>query len=65
MQLAGGGAVISWTIPSMAFTLQQNIDLATTNWTDVPMPPVLNLTNLQNQVVVSPTNQAGFYRLKH
>jgi sugar lactone lactonase YvrE len=57
--------VLSWTIPSMDFTLQQNPDLTTTNWTDVPTPPVLNLSNLQNQVIVSPTNGKTFYRLKH
>jgi hypothetical protein len=60
-----GNAAISWTIPSLDFTLQQNSDLTTTNWTDVPTRPVLNLTNLQNQVIVSPTNGDTFYRLKH
>jgi hypothetical protein len=62
---AKANALFSWPIPSLDFTLQQNSDLTTTNWTDVPTPPVLNLTNLQNQVIVSPTNNAGFYRLKH
>ena len=58
-------AVVAWTIPSMNFMLQQNSNLVTTNWTDVPTPPVLNLTNLQNQVIVSPTNGNTFYLLKH
>jgi hypothetical protein len=62
---SGGNAFLSWIIPSLDFTLQQNSDLTTTNWTDVPTPPVLNLTNLQNQVMVSPTNGHTFYRLKH
>jgi hypothetical protein len=62
---SGSNLVISWTVPSMDFTLQQNSDLSTTNWMDVPTPPVLNLTNLQNQVIVSPTNGNTFYRLKH
>jgi len=26
--------------------------------------PVVNLTNLQDEVVLSPTNSSGFYRLK-
>ncbi len=26
--------------------------------------PVLNLTNLQNQVTLSPSNSSGFYRPK-
>ena len=58
-------ALLSWTIPSTDFTLEQNSDLTTTNWTDVPTPPVLNLTNLQNQVIVVPTNCNTFFRLKH
>jgi hypothetical protein len=57
--------VISWTVPSMDFALQQNPDPIRTNWTDVATPPVLNLTNLQNQVTVSATNRANFYRLMH
>jgi hypothetical protein len=55
---------VSWTVPSTDFVLQQNLDLTTTNWTDVTNPPILNLTNLQNQVTLSPSNRSGFYRLK-
>lgn len=62
---SGANALLAWTIPSMDFTLQQNADLTTTNWMDVPTPPVLNLTNLQNQVLVSPPGGNTFYRLKH
>ena len=62
---SGTKALLSWTIPSMDFTLQQNSDLSSTNWTDVPTRPILNLTNLQNQVIVAPTNGNTFYRLKH
>jgi hypothetical protein len=57
-------AVVSWTIPSKDFTLQRNPDSATANWTDVATPLVLNLTNLQNQVIVSHTNGSAFFRLK-
>jgi hypothetical protein len=39
--------------------------LSTMNWTDVTTPPVLNLTNLQNEMIISPTNGNNFYRLKH
>jgi photosystem II stability/assembly factor-like uncharacterized protein len=55
---------VSWIIPSTNFVLQQNSDLSTTNWTDMTNLPVLNLTNLQNEVILSPTNSSGFYRLK-
>jgi len=30
----------------------------------VTNPPALNLTNLQDKVVLSSTNGSGFYRLK-
>jgi hypothetical protein len=46
----------------MNFVLQQSSDLA--SWTDMTDTPALNLTNLQNEVVLSPTNGSGFYRLK-
>jgi hypothetical protein len=65
LRSAKANAVLSWIIPSMDFNLQENSDLTTTNWTDVPTPPVLNLTNLQNQVIVSPPGGNTFYRLKH
>jgi hypothetical protein len=55
---------LSWIIPSTNFALQQNFDLTTTNWTTLTNVPTLNLTNLQNQVIVSPSNSSGFYRLK-
>ncbi len=58
-------AVLSWIIPSLPFALQQNLDLTTTNWTNVTNTPVLNLSNLQNQLTV-PLPAAGpqrFYRL--
>jgi photosystem II stability/assembly factor-like uncharacterized protein len=54
---------LSWIVPSMNFVLQQNSDLLTTNWTMVTDTPVLNLTNLQNQVFLSPTGGSSFYRL--
>jgi hypothetical protein len=55
---------VAWIIPSTNFVLQQNSDLTTTNWTDVTNPPVLNFTNLQDEVTLSPSNSSGFYRLK-
>ena len=55
---------LSWIIPSTNFVLQQNPDLTTTNWSVVTNPPVLNLTNLQNQVTLPLPAGNGFYRLK-
>jgi hypothetical protein len=63
---AGSNAVVAWTIPSMDFGLQQNSNLATTNWTDMTNPLiVLNVTNLQNQVTVFRTNSSRYYWLVH
>jgi hypothetical protein len=43
--------------------LQQNLDLTTTNWVTLINTPALNLTNLHDEVTLSPTNRSGFYRL--
>jgi hypothetical protein len=58
---SNGNAVISWTIPSTCFVLQQSADLV--SWADVTNAPALNLSNLQNEIFLSPTNTSGFYRL--
>jgi len=57
-----GNLALSWIVPSTNFVLQQSSDLG--GWTDVTNPPVLNLSNLQNEVTLSPSNSGGFYRLK-
>ncbi|HTR42931.1 MAG TPA: SMP-30/gluconolactonase/LRE family protein [Pseudomonadales bacterium] len=56
--------LISWIVPSLSFTLQQSPDLL--NWAAVTNVPVLNFSNLENQVAL-PSAPAGnsFYRLKH
>ena len=64
LTLLGGNLGLSWLVPSTEFGLQENSDLATTNWADVTNLPVLNLTNLHNEVFLSPTGSSGFYRLK-
>jgi hypothetical protein len=52
----------SWLISSTNFVLQQTSDLA--NWADVTNEPVLNLTNLQNQVMLPASSSNLFFRLK-
>ena len=54
---------VSWLIPSTNFVLQQNADLATTNWIAVPNSPTLNFTNLQQEVSVPVTASNAFFRL--
>lgn len=60
---AGNNLAFSWLVPSENFLLQQNLDLSSTNWLTLTNTPVLNLTNLEENVVLSPTNVNCFYRL--
>jgi len=55
--------VLSWLLPSTDFVLQENLDLTTTNWVTLTNSPALNFNNLQNQVMLSPSHNSGFYRL--
>jgi len=56
------GLVISWTAPTANFILQQSSDLA--NWSSVTNAPILNITNLQDQVILPISQSQSFYRLK-
>ncbi len=58
-----GNLTFSWLVPSTNFVLQQNFDLTPANWVTLTNTPVLNLTNLQDEVVLPPTNSSGFFRL--
>ncbi|MBI3853866.1 MAG: hypothetical protein HY298_26875 [Verrucomicrobia bacterium] len=58
-----GNAVLSWLVPSTNFALQQKPDLSTTNWVEVTNTPMLNLSNLQNEVILSLSNDSRFFRL--
>ena len=55
---------LAWTIPSTNFVLEQNADLTAGNWSTVTDPPVLNLTNLQNQVALPLPASNAFFRLR-
>ena len=54
--------MLSWLVPSTNFVLQQSSDLS--GWSDLTNTPVLNLTNLQNQITLPLSADSGFYRLK-
>ena len=54
---------LSWIVPSTNYVLQQNLDLTTPDWVTLTNTPTLNLSNLQNQVTLSPFNSNGFFRL--
>jgi photosystem II stability/assembly factor-like uncharacterized protein len=53
---------ISWIVPSTNFVLQQSANLS--GWTDLTNQPVLNLTNLQNEVSLPLPGSNGFFRFK-
>jgi photosystem II stability/assembly factor-like uncharacterized protein len=53
---------LAWTVPSTNFVMQQSSDLQ--NWADITNQPVLNLTNLQDEVILPPPGSNVFYRLK-
>ncbi len=61
---AGTNVVISWTVPSANFALQESSDLTAGIWRDVNVAPVLNFTNLQYQTVLGGATNREFYRLK-
>jgi hypothetical protein len=54
----------SWIMPSTNFVVQRISDLSKANWTTLTNVPALNLTNLQNQVILPPPGSNVFYRLK-
>ncbi|HLX95255.1 MAG TPA: hypothetical protein VKU37_05880 [Verrucomicrobiae bacterium] len=61
LALAGANQLVSWPSPPGDFVLQQNSDLATTNWTTVTNVPAL--VNGQNQVTLPPGSSNQFFRL--
>jgi hypothetical protein len=61
---SGTNLNFSWTVPATNFSLQQNSNLASATWSTVTNTPVLNLTNLQNQVSLPLPAVNAFYRLK-
>ena len=59
---ANAALKVSWMVPSTNFVIQQSTDFQ--NWTDATNAPTLNLTNLQNEIVLPSAGGNYFYRLK-
>jgi hypothetical protein len=55
--------IAAWPVTSASFRLQQNSNLASASWLDVTNTAVV--TNNQNQVILSPTSNLRFYRLRY
>jgi hypothetical protein len=53
--------LLSWLVPSTNFVVQQSPDLV--SWSSITDAPSLNLTNLNNELTISPSNASGFFRL--
>jgi photosystem II stability/assembly factor-like uncharacterized protein len=60
---SNGNLNLSWLVPSTNFVLQQSSALGAGNWTTLTNPPALNLSNLQDQLTLMPTNSSAFFRL--
>ena len=57
-----GNLALSWIVPSTNFVLQQSADLS--GWTDLTNQPVLNLTNLREEISLPLSGGNTFFRLK-
>jgi hypothetical protein len=62
-RLTDNQLVLAWTIPSTPFVLQQAASLASSNWNEVLVTPVLNTSTLENEVVIGLETANRFYRL--
>ncbi len=59
----GSNVTLAWTVLSTNFVLQQTPDLSASNWTARTGLSTLNLTNLEEQLTLAPTNTSSFLRL--
>jgi hypothetical protein len=62
LSFSGNNLNFSWIVPSTNMLLEQSFDLV--NWTLLTNTLSLDLTNLQDELTLSPTNGAGFFRLE-
>jgi hypothetical protein len=60
---SGTNLLLSWTVPSMSFVLQQSLSLAEPHWTDVGVEATLNYSTLKNEVGLPIEAGQKFYRL--
>jgi hypothetical protein len=63
LKASGEDLVLSWTVPSMNFALEQTSDLSTGTWADPGVAPGLNYVTLQFEVRLPKPLGATFYRL--
>ena len=63
LAISGKNLALSWLVSSTKRVLQRNVDLTSTNWLTLTNTPVLNSTNLRQEVILSPAGSSGYYRL--
>ncbi|HEV2394293.1 MAG TPA: hypothetical protein VG146_18230, partial [Verrucomicrobiae bacterium] len=60
---SGANLLLSWTVPSMNFVLQESPDLTTGIWSNVTAIRTLSYSNLQYQVSLPAPEGGWFFRL--
>jgi hypothetical protein len=60
---SGANLFLSWIVPSMDFTLQENSDLTASNWVNITNTPTLNLTSLRHEISLPITDNRKYFRL--
>jgi hypothetical protein len=60
---AGTNLVLAWTVPATNFIVQRRTNLFLGNWVTMTNAPVMNPTNVQNQLNLPFTNNTGYFRL--
>jgi hypothetical protein len=60
---SGTNLLLAWTVPSIKFQLQQTSNLGTAAWTNAPVTPALNYTNLDDQAAIPASAGEMLYRL--
>jgi photosystem II stability/assembly factor-like uncharacterized protein len=63
VQSSASNIVLSWSAPATGWSLQQNSDITTTNWTNIPVSATT--TNFENQVILAPSSNSAFFRLAY
>jgi hypothetical protein len=59
-----GSVRLSWIIPSTNLVLQETLDLASGNWTNITKTPSFDPTTLQESVTRPATASKSFYRIR-
>jgi hypothetical protein len=62
--LASDNLKVSWLVPSVVFKLQEAPRLMAGGWTDVTNTVTLNVSNVNNELLLPPPAMNTFYRLQ-